>query len=317
MENENNRLKKLVADLSLEKHVLKDIRSREKLVSPERRRQAVDVARLKYGLSERLACRMIGQPRGTQRYLPALKSDEDELTRNIVYLASEYGRYGYRRVTAMLNKNGIEVGKDRVQRIWRREGLKVPQKQPKRARLWLKDGSCVRLRPEYRNHVWSFDFVEAQTHDGRRLRLMTLIDEFTRKCLAIRVARRVHAIGVIETLADAMLFEGVPAYIRSDNGPEMIAKVLRQWIARLGTKSVYIEPGSPWENGYCVSFNGKLRDECLNGEIFYSLKEAQMVIEKWRVHYNTRRPHSALGYRPPAPLTIAPAPPLDAMANMH
>jgi putative transposase len=160
--------------------------------------------------------------------------------------------------------------------------------------------------------------VEAHTHDGRRVRLMTLIDEFSRKCLAIRVARRINSIGVIETLADAMLFEGVPAYIRSDNGPEMIAKVLRQWLAELGTKSLYIEPGSPWENGYCESCNGKLRDECLNGEIFYSLKEAKTVIENWRIHYNTRRPHSALGYRPPAPLTIAPAAPLlDAMPNMH
>jgi putative transposase len=221
-------------------------------------------------------------------------------------------------VTALLNESGIEVGKDRVQRIWRREGLRVPQKQPKRARLWLNDGSCIRLRPEYRNHVWSFDFVETQTHDGRRFRLMTLIDEYTRKCLAIRVARRINAIGVIETLADAMLFEGVPAYIRSDNGPEMIAKVLRHWLSGLGTKSLYIEPGSPWENGYCESFNGKLRDECLNGEIFYSLKEAQMVIENWRVHYNTRRPHSALGYRPPAPLTVAPpVPSLDVISNMH
>jgi putative transposase len=221
-------------------------------------------------------------------------------------------------VTALLNESGIEVGKDRVQRIWRREGLKVPQKQPKRARLWLNDGSCIRLRPAHRNHVWSFDFVEAQTHDGRRLRLMTLIDEYTRKCLAIRVARRINAIGVIETLADVMLFEGVPAHIRSDNGPEMIAKVLRQWLSGLGTKSLYIEPGSPWENGYCESFNGKLRDECLNSEIFYSLKEAQMVIEKWRLHYNTRRPHSALGYRPPAPLAIAPAATqLDGISNMN
>ena len=177
-------------------------------------------------------------------------------------------------MTALLNESGIDVGKDRVQRIWRREGLKVPQKQPKRGRLWLTDGSCLRLRPGHRNHVWSFDFVETQTHDGRRLRLMTLIDEFTRKCLAIRVARRINAIGVIETLADAMLFEGTPLHIRSDNGPEMVAKVLRQWLAGLGTKSLYIEPGSPWENGYCESFNGKLRDECLNGEIFYSLKEA-------------------------------------------
>ena len=220
-------------------------------------------------------------------------------------------------MTALLNDSGMVVGKDRVQRIWYREGLKVPQKQPKRSRLWLNDGSCIRLRPEYPNHVWSFDFVEAQTHDGRRLRLMTLIDEFTRKCLAIRVARRINAIGVIETLADAMLFEGIPAFIRSDNGPEMVAKVLRQWLSGLGTKSLYIEPGSPWENGYCKSFNGRLRDECLNGEIFYSLREAQVVIENWRIHYNTKRPHSALGYRPPAPVTIALPPTLDGQPNMQ
>jgi len=208
-----------------------------------------------------------------------LKPDEDELTRNIVYLASAYGRYGYRRVTALLNDSGMVVGKDRVQRRafvrhWsedkgerHREGQMVPQKQPKRSRLWLNDGSCIRLRPEHPNHVWSFDFVEAQTHDGRRIRLMTLIDEFTRKCLAIRVARRINAIGVIETLADTMLFEGIPAFIRSDNGPEMVAKVLRQWLSGLGAKSLHVEPGSPWENGYCESFNGKLRDECLNVEI--------------------------------------------------
>ena len=167
-------------------------------------------AREKYGLSERSACRIVGQPRGTQRYVPTLKPDEDELTRDIVFLASEYGRYGYRRVTALLNAGGIEVGKDRVQRIWRREGLKVPKKQPKRSRLWLNDGSCLRLRPAYPNHVWSFDFVEARTNDGRRLRLMTLIDEFSRRCLAIHVARRINAIDVIETLADVMLCEGYP-----------------------------------------------------------------------------------------------------------
>jgi transposase InsO family protein len=220
-------------------------------------------------------------------------------------------------VTALLNHSGIVVGKDRVQRIWRREGLRVPQKQPKRSRLWLNDGSCIRLRPEHPNHVWSFDFVEAATHDGRRIRLMTLIDEFSRKCLAIRVARRINAIGVIETLADAMLLEGVPTFIRSDNGLEMVAKVLRQWLSGLGIKSLYIEPGSPWENGYCESLNGKLRDECLNGEIFYSLKEAKAVIKQWRIHYNTKRPHSALGYRPPAPVTIAPPPALDGSANMQ
>jgi len=226
-----------------------------------------------------------------------------------VTLASEYGRYGYRRIAKLLKDAGWNVGTDRVQRIWRREGLKVPRKHKPRRRLWLNDGSCIRLRPERRNHVWSYDFVEAQTHDGRKLRLLTLIDEFTRECLTIRVARRINSFGVIETMADIMLVRGVPDHIRSDNGPEMTAKVVRNWLAQVGTKTLYIEPGSPWENGYCESFNGKLRDELLNGEIFYSLKEAQIVIEQWRNHYNTVRPHSSLGYRPPAPRTISPLTP--------
>jgi putative transposase len=182
-----------------------------------------------------------------------------------------------------------------VQRIWRREGLKVPRKHRPRGRLWLNDGSCIRLRPKHRNHVWSYDFIEARTHDGRRIRLMTLIDEFTRECLAIRVARRINSVGVIETPADVMLIHGVPEHIRSDNGAEMTAKVIRSWLGQLGTRALYIEPGSPWENGYCESFNGKLRDECLNQEIFYSLREAQVVIELWRNQYNTIRPHSSLG----------------------
>jgi transposase InsO family protein len=252
-------------------------------------------------LSERHACRLLGQGRGTQRYTPILRSDEDALTRAIITLASQYGRYGYRRITALLQNAGWQVGKDRVQRIWRREGLKVPQKQRPRGRLWLNDGSCVRLRPERVNHVWSYDFVSALTHDGRSLRLLTLIDEYTRECLAIRVARRLSSQEVIDTLAEVMLVRGIPEYLRSDNGPEFVARELRHWLAKLGTGTLYIEPGSPWENGYCESFNGKLRDECLNGEIFYSLKEAQVVIEQWRVEYNTRRPHSALGYRPPVP----------------
>ena len=265
----------------------------------------------KYGLSERHACRIVSQPRGTQRYVPTIRADEDALTRAVVTLASEYGRYGYRRITALLRTGGWRVGKDRVQRIWRREGLKVPRKQRPRGRLWLNDGSCVRLRPERPAHVWSYDFVAAQTHDGRAVRLLTLIDEFTRECLAIRVARRINSFGVIETMADAMLQRGVPEHIRSDNGPEMTAKVVRDWLGRLGSKTLFIEPGSPWENGYCESFNGKLRDELLNGELFYSLKEARIVIEQWRRHYNTRRPHSALGYRPPAPGAYSPAQPLE------
>jgi putative transposase len=170
----------------------------------------------------------------------------------------------------------------------------------------LNDGSCVRLRPERANQVWSYDFVSAMTHDGRTLRLLVLLDEYTRECLAIRVARRLGSNEVIETLAEVMPWRGIPEHIRSDNGPEFVAKELRKWLANVGTGTLYIEPGSPWENGYRESFNGKLRDECLNGEIFYSLKEAQVVIEQWRVEYNTRRPHSALGYRPPAPAALAP-----------
>ena len=199
-------------------------------------------------------------------------------------LASEYGRYGYRRITALLRIAGWRVGKDRVQRIWRREGLKVPLKHRPRGRLWLNDGSCMRLRPERPNHVWSFDFVEGRTHDGRSLRILTLIDESTRECLALKVDRRINSFGVLETLADAMLVHGVPEHVRCDNGPEMIAHALREWLAKLGTKTLYIAPGSPWENGFCESFNGKLRDECLKGEIFYSLKEAQVVIGAWKDH---------------------------------
>lgn len=255
---------------------------------------------------------------GTQRYSLIVRADEDALTQAILALAAEYGRYGYRRITEMLQRAGWSVGVDRVLRIWRREGLKVPSKQRPRRRLWLNDGSCIRLRPERRNHVWSYDFVEAQTQDGRKVRLMTLIDECTRECLAIRVARRINSLGVLETMADAMLVRGIPEHIRSDNGPEMAAKIVRSWLANVGAKTLYIEPGSPWENGYCESFNGKLRDELLNGEIFCSLKEAKVLIEQWRQHYNTVRPHSSLGYRPPAPQTFMPAPPhLDGTSAMQ
>jgi transposase InsO family protein len=266
-------------------------------------------ARAKYGISERWACRLLQQWRGTQRYAPLRRVDEDGLTAAIIGLAGQYGRYGYRRVTALLNQAGWLVGKDRVQRIWQREGLKVPPKQRPRGRLWLNDGSCVRLRPKRPQHVWSYDFVAALTHDGRKLKILTLIDEYTRECLALRVERRLASNEVIETLAGAMTTYGIPEHLRSDNGPEFIASELRRWLSGVGAAPLYIEPGSPWENGYCESFNGKLRDECLNGEIFYSLREAQIVIEQWRIAYNTRRPHSALGYRPPAPQAWSLPPP--------
>ena len=245
------------------------------------------------------------QARSTQRYHPTQRDDEQVLTRLIMSLAGQYGRYGYRRITALLQRVGWGVNHKRVERIWRREGLKVPQKQPKRGRLWLADGSCVRLRPTHRNHVWAYDFVQARTHDGRALRLLTVIDEYTRECLAIDVARHLRSENVLEVLGELMGLRGTPEHLRSDNGPEFCAKVVREWLSNLGVNTLFIEPGSPWENGYNESFNGKLRDELLNREIFYTLEEARVLIEQWRQHYNTVRPHSSLGYRPPAPETIA------------
>ncbi len=272
----------------------------------------------RHGVSQRRACRILSQPRGTQRYRPILRPDEDQLTQRIISLACQYGRYGYRRIAVMVNRSGLRVSRDRVERIWRREALQVPRKQRPRGRLWLNDGSCIRLRPERPNHVWSYDFVTTWTHGGRPVRLLCIIDEYTREALAIRVERSIGAQVVIETLADVMLMRGVPDHIRSDNGPEFTAKALRAWLAPVGARTLYIEPGSPWENGYCESFNGRLRDELLNGEIFYSLREARVVIERWRKQYNTVRPHSSLGYRPPAPAAINPKPPaLEQAAAMQ
>jgi putative transposase len=199
---------------------------------------------------------------------------------------------------------GWRVNAKRVQRIWRREGLKVPGKQPKKGRLWLHDGSCVRLRPSWPNHVWSYDFVQDRTHDGRAFRMLTVIDEYTRRCLAIVVERKLNSDSILHCLTELFVLHRPPDHIRSDNGPEFTAKAVRSWLARTGVKTLYIEPGSPWENGYNESFNGKLRDELLNAEIFYTMTEAKVLIERWRQHYNTIRPHSALGYRPPAPETI-------------
>ena len=201
----------------------------------------------------------------------------------------------------MLRDKGWRVNHKRIERLWKQEGLKVPQKQPKRRRLWLNDGSCVRLRPKYRNHVWSYDFVQSKTHDGRSFRALTIIDEHTRECLAIDVARKLTSEEVLERLSDLFIRRGVPDYVRSDNGPEFTAKRVKEWLARVEVKTLFIEPGSPWENGYIESFNGKFRDELLDGEIFDTLLEAKVLIERWRVEYNTIRPHSALGYRPPAP----------------
>ncbi len=219
----------------------------------------------------------------------------------ITELAIQYGRYGYRRITAMLRQEGWQVNHKRVERIWRKEGLKVPKKQPKRRRLWLNDGSCIRLRPQFKNHVWSYDLVMARTTDGRAFRILNIIDEYSRECLAILVKRQITSQDVIDQLFELIIFKGIPEHIRSDNGPEFTAKAVRGWLNRLGVKTLFIEPGSPWENGYIESFNGKMRDELLNREIFTTLTEAKVLIGQWRKEYNQVRPHSSLGYRPPTP----------------
>jgi transposase InsO family protein len=279
------------------------------MLSPAKRREAVEHVRQVLGpdrVPQRRACQVLGQCRSTQRREPAAPDDEPRLVERMVELACEFGRYGYRRITALLRAEGFRVNHKRVERLWRREGLKVPAKQPRRGRLWLNDGSCIRPRPERRDHVWSYDFVQARTRDGRAFRMLTVIDEFTRECLAIDVARGLTSDDVLERLSDLFVRRGVPEHIRSDNGPEFTAKAVREWLGKVGVTTLYIEPGSPWENGYIESFNGKLTDELLEGEIFDTLLEAKVLIERYRVRYNTVRPHSSLGYRPPAPEAIVP-----------
>ncbi|WP_149781040.1 IS3 family transposase [Roseovarius litoreus] len=303
LEKENQRLRRAVSDLTLDKLILAEA-AKGKLLSPSRRRRCIDHVRQALGISERRACRTLGQHRSTQRKVPRGRPDEERLTEDIIELARQYGRYGYRPVTALLNQSGWHVNHKRVERIWKREGLKVPPKQKKKSRLWLNDGSCIRLRPERPNHVWSYDFMQDRTADGRTYRILNIIDEFTREALMIRIDRKLNSTDVLDALTDLFILRGPPDYIRSDNGPEFVAQKVRDWIAAVGAKAAFIEPGSPWENGYCESFNARFRDELLNGELFYSIKEARIIIEDWRRHYNTVRPHSALGYRPPAPESI-------------
>ncbi|MCL7959776.1 MAG: IS3 family transposase [marine benthic group bacterium] len=305
LEQENARLKRAVADLTLDKLILEEA-AKGKLLSPERRRRCVMHVVKKFGASERRACRVLGQVRSTQRRQARKRPDEEALRTDVVKLASRYGRYGYRRVTALLRAEGWVVNHKRVERIWRQEGLRVPKKQPKRGRLWLNDGSCVRLRPTHRGHVWSYDFTMARTHDGRPLRMLTVLDEHTRECLAIVVERKLKSDDVLHTLAGLFAKHGAPEHLRSDNGPEFTSQVVRAWLGRVGVRTLFIEPGSPWENGYNESFNGKLKDELVDREIFYSLREAQVLVEQWRREYNTIRPHSSLGYRPPAPQAVRP-----------
>jgi putative transposase len=259
----------------------------------------------KLKVSERRACRVIGQPRSTQRYLGQKAERDRPLMERMIVLSKENPRYGYRRVWALLRREGFEINKKRVHRLWREAGLKVPTKQRKRRRLGASENGCTRRRAEHKDHVWSYDFVMDRTEDGRRLKMMPVVDEHSRECLSIEVERSITAKEVVKTLATLFAQRGEPAFIRSDNGPEFIAKAVKCWLAASGVKTLYIEPGSPWENAYSETFISRLADELLKREAFTSLLEAKVLVEGYRNHYNRERPHSALGYRTPAEFTAS------------
>jgi putative transposase len=257
--------------------------------------------RKKFEVSERRACRVVGQPRSTQRY-PSRKADRDRpLIERMTMLSQENPRYGYRRVWALLRREGWQVNAKRVHRLWREQGLKVPDKQRKRRRLvGTSENASNRRRAEHKNHVWSYDFVMDRTEDGRTLKMLPIVEEYTRECLALEVERFITAKDVVVALEGLFEERGEPAFIRSDNGPEFIAEAVKRWLAASGVKTLYIEPGSPWENAYAETFISRFGDELLKREVFANPLEAKVLVEEYRIHYNHERPHSALGYRTPA-----------------
>jgi putative transposase len=270
------------------------------VVSAAQRRQAVRHLQAAFAVSQRRACRVLGQPRSTQRQAPKAREEEGRLVARMLELVRQHPRYGYRRIWALLCREGWRVNRKRVHRLWRQQGLKVPRKQRKKRRLGSSANSCVRRPAEYRDHVWAWDFLHDRTRDGGPLKWFTLVDEYTRECLALEVRRGMTARAVSAVLAEVVRQRGAPAHIRSDNGPEFIAQAIRAWMAAAGVATLYIEPGAPWENGYAESFNSKVRDELLNAEEFASLLEARVLGREWQRGYNRERPHSSLGYRTPA-----------------
>jgi transposase InsO family protein len=266
------------------------------MVSPTARRRAVTFLEEKLSYSERRACVLLDQPRGTQRYLPGEAPMEKQLIKRLHALARRFPRYGYRRLTDMLRNEGWKVNRKRVRRLCRLEGLKVFKQQRRR----ISRDKTLLLAATRKNHVWSYDFVFDQTANGRTIKILTVIDLFTRECYAIELDRRITAGAVIKVLDQLFAMHGVPEFLRSDNGPEFVAKQIQQWLKGSGVNTQYIERGAPWQNGHIESFHDKLRDECLNSELFFSLAEARVVVEDWRMEYNTIRPHSSLGRISPA-----------------
>jgi len=270
------------------------------MTSPARRREAAEQAQTALAVSERRACQAIDQPRSTQRYRPRPAEDEAKLVEQMHALVRRHPRFGYRRIWALLRSEGWRVNRKRVYRLWKREGFKVPRRQRKKRRLGCSDNGILRHRPEHKDHVWAWDFIHDRDERGRPLKWFSLVDEHTRECLALEVERSMTAEAVIDVLAQVLLIRGAPRNIRSDNGPEFIAQAMRRYLdaAQIGT--LYIEPGSPWENGYAESFHGRLRDELLNAELFADLCDAKALAAGWQKDYNHRRPHSSLSYQTPA-----------------
>ncbi|WP_145301935.1 IS3 family transposase [Crateriforma conspicua] len=299
LEIENQKLKELLAEAELDKRMLKVIAG-GKLLSPTRRREAACKLQSCFGVLERRACRTLGQSRSSQRYRPNTKEDEPRLVARILELVREFPRYGYRRITRLLRQEGWRVNFKRIHRLWKQQGLKVPVKKAKKRRLGNSEGGVIRRSAEYPNHVWSVDFIFDRTEDGRSLKILSLIDEFTRECIALEVGRKFTGDDLVALLSDLFVSRGIPSFIRSDNGPEFISKAVRSFLDFIEVGTSYIEPGSPWQNGYVESFHSRLRDECLSCELFSSLSEAQSIIESWRQTYNHRRPHSGIGGMAPA-----------------
>jgi putative transposase len=277
-------------------------------LSPTSRRRAVTRIVGEVGLSERSACRLVGQHRTTQRHETVVADDEPALLGDMRRLGREHPRFGYRRIHQLLLREGWRVNHKRVQRLWRREGMRVPRQRLKRRPPGHSGNSCIRRKAERRDHVWTYDFLFERTEDGRQVKILAVVDEYTRECLCTHVARSITGEDVIGVLAAIMIERGAPAHIRSDNGPEFIARAVQSWLQSIGTNTLFIQPGSPWENAYIESFNSRLRDELLNGELFIGLAEARYLIENWRVDYNTERPHSSLCYLTPAEFAAGCAP---------
>jgi len=259
----------------------------------------------RFDASQRKTCRVIKQPRSTQRYTARKRDGDLVLIRRMHDLVRMRPRFGYRRIWALLREEGFMVNRKRVWRLWKREGFKVPQKQGKKRRLGCSANGIVRHRPLHKDHVWAWDFIHDRDQRNRPLKWFTLIDEYTRECLALEVERSMTSLDVIDVLAQVLLIRGAPGHIRSDNGPEFIACAMRKYLETAGVGTLYIEPGAPWENGYAESFHGRLRDELLNAEDFADLREAKVLAAQWQNDYNHRRPHSSLGYRTPAAFAAA------------